>query len=106
MRPSGEQWLVIVYLGLVASGLGFFLWNKGAARTAPGALAAFNNAVVPLGMGLSLFYFGEAKAVSVDALAQLAVGGGLIGLGIWWGRGERRMRGRGGIKDEVKRMKY
>ncbi len=90
MRPSGEQWLVIAYLGVVASGLGFFLWNKGAAATAPGALAAFNNAVVPLGMGVSLFYFGEAAAVPLESLAKLAVGGALIGAGIWWGRGASR----------------
>ena len=84
-HPTREQWVVIAYLGVVASGLGFFLWNKGAAQTAPGALAAFNNAVVPLAMLLSLFYFGEAKTVAADSVIKLALGGGLIAAAIWWG---------------------
>lgn len=56
---SARQWLVILYLGLVASGLGFFLWNAGARRTAPGLLAVFNNLKIPLAAGISLLVFGE-----------------------------------------------
>lgn len=76
------QWQAILYLGLVASGLGFFLWNKGATRCNPGTLAAFNNAVVPLAVVFSLFIFGEIKAVSPEALIRLAIGGLLIALAV------------------------
>ena len=77
--PANEsQWGAILYLGVVASGFGFFLWNKGAARTSPGTLAAFNNAVVPLAMACSLFVFGEIDDISKESLVRLGVGSSLI----------------------------
>jgi drug/metabolite transporter (DMT)-like permease len=76
INPS--QWQAILYLGVVASGLGFFLWNKGASLSNPGTLAAFNNAVIPLAMLLSLFVFGEVSEVTAAALIRLLLGGGLI----------------------------
>lgn len=78
LEISSEQWAVLIYLGLVASGLGFFMWNKGATQTSPGILAAFNNAVVPLAMFASLFVFGEAKGGTAEELVRLTVGSVLI----------------------------
>lgn len=75
---STAQWQSILYLGIVASGLGFFLWNKGATQTNPGTLAAFNNAVVPLAMLFSLFIFGEIGQISKEALIRLLIGGLLV----------------------------
>ena len=72
------QWTSILYLGLVASGLGFFLWNKGATKTNPGILAVFNNAVVPLAMLFSLFIFGEISQIKSEQLTRLVAGGLLI----------------------------
>ena len=51
---------VIVYLGVVASGLCFFWWNLGATRVNTGTLAVFNNAKIPLGVAVSLLFFGES----------------------------------------------
>lgn len=51
---------VIAYLGVVASGLCFFWWNLGATRVNTGTLAAFNNAKIPLGVAVSLLFFGES----------------------------------------------
>ena len=84
--PDARQWLVLIYLGAVASGLGFFLWNKGCSLVRPGALAAFNNALVPLAMASSLFVFGEIAQVQMDALVKLLAGTALIVCGIAWGR--------------------
>jgi drug/metabolite transporter (DMT)-like permease len=50
---------VILYLGLIASGLGFFLWNYGASRVSTAALAAANNLVVPLGVLIALLFGGD-----------------------------------------------
>ena len=52
--------LTLVYLGVIASGLGFFLWNKGATRVNAGTLAVMNNAKVPLAVVCSLLFFGES----------------------------------------------
>lgn len=78
LEISMTQWQSILYLGLVASGLGFFLWNKGATLTNPGILAAFNNAVVPLAMLFSLFIFGEIEQVNKEQVIRLISGSVLI----------------------------
>jgi drug/metabolite transporter (DMT)-like permease len=74
ISATPTQWLVLVYLGVIASGLGFFFWNKGATQTTVGVLAAANNAVVPLAMFASLFLFGEAKGGTMEELIRLSVG--------------------------------
>ena len=78
LTVTSAQWVSILYLGLVATGLGFFLWNKGATKTNPGTLAAFNNAVVPLAMLFSLFIFGEIDQIKSEQIIRLAIGGLLI----------------------------
>jgi drug/metabolite transporter (DMT)-like permease len=78
ISATPTQWLVLVYLGVVASGLGFFFWNKGATQTSVGVLAAFNNAVVPLAMFASLFVFGEANGGTTQELVRLSIGSLLI----------------------------
>ncbi|HWA24488.1 MAG TPA: EamA family transporter [Lacunisphaera sp.] len=53
------QLLVLVYLGVVASGIGFFVWNIGATRVGSGILAVMNNAKIPLMVACSLLFFHE-----------------------------------------------
>jgi drug/metabolite transporter (DMT)-like permease len=83
---STEHWQAILYLGCVASGLGFFLWNKGASVSNPGTLAAFNNALVPLAVLFSLFIFGEADNLDTESLIRLIVGTMLIGTAVLLGQ--------------------
>lgn len=68
-------WLTLVYLGVLASGLAFFLWNRGARRVGTGVLAVFNNVKVPLAVLVSLLVFGETAH-----LPSLAAGGAVIAL--------------------------
>jgi drug/metabolite transporter (DMT)-like permease len=75
---DAKQLQVLTYLGVVASGLGFFLWNKGATLCRAGTLAAFNNAVVPLAMACSLFIFGEGSGLEGGAILRLIIGSALI----------------------------
>jgi drug/metabolite transporter (DMT)-like permease len=63
LELTGPQALTLLYLGAIASGLGFFLWNQGAALVNAGTLAVMNNAKVPLGIAASLLFFGEAASV-------------------------------------------
>ena len=68
-----QQWLILVWLGLVASGLGYFLWNKGATQVSAGTLAAMNNALIPAGLLVNLLLWNR------DAnLTRLALGGAVI----------------------------
>ena len=80
-----DQWKAILYLGCVASGLGFFLWNKGASVSNPGTLAAFNNAVVPLAVICSLFIFGESSSLDSENTFRLAIGSLFIGSAVYIG---------------------
>ncbi|OCF98503.1 carboxylate/amino acid/amine transporter [Gilliamella apicola] len=44
------QWWIIIWLGVVASGLCYFLWNLGATKVDSGTLAIMNNLVIPAGI--------------------------------------------------------
>lgn len=74
MPADTGAWGVLVYLGVVASGLGFFCWNRGAARVTAGQLAVMNNAVIPVAVLASLLVFGEAAAFSLRDWSQVLVG--------------------------------
>jgi len=54
-----QQWLALIYMGLVSSGLCFFLWNLGATKVSAGTLAALNNLKVPTAITVSILFFGE-----------------------------------------------
>lgn len=64
--------LVLLYLGVLPTALGFYLWNRGAARTSPGVLAAANNLKVPLAVLVSWLVFGE-RAADAQTLAGMAL---------------------------------
>ena len=70
----GSQVGVLLYLGLVASGVGFFLFNAGARRTDIGTLAIFNNLKIPLALLAAGLVFREV----VD-WPRLVVGGAVLG---------------------------
>lgn len=69
---STQVW-TLLYLGAIASGLSFFLWNIGARKVNAGALAIFNNLKIPLAVFVSLVIFGEKTN-----LPKLLLGGAII----------------------------
>jgi drug/metabolite transporter (DMT)-like permease len=75
---TSPQILTLLYLGVLASGLGFFLWNVGATRVTSGTLAVMNNAKVPLAVAVALIFFGEPAHLP-SLLASLAV----MGFAVW-----------------------
>ena len=56
---SAVQWWLLAYLGVIASGVCFFLWNYGARRVTPVKLAVMNNLKIPLAALTSLLLFRE-----------------------------------------------
>lgn len=49
--PSTQlQWGVLLWLGIGASGIGYFMWNYGATQVDAGTLAIMNNMMVPAGL--------------------------------------------------------
>jgi drug/metabolite transporter (DMT)-like permease len=74
LRLGTAQALVLLYLGLLASGVGFFLWNIGSSRVNVGTLAVMNNLKVPLAVAVSLVFFRE----QADLLRPAAGGSALL----------------------------
>lgn len=67
---------VLLWLGLGASGVGYFLWNRGALRVDPGTLAIMNNLLIPAGLIVNLSIWG--RDTSLDELVRLTIGAGII----------------------------
>lgn len=44
------DWVILLWLGLVASGLGYWLWNAGARQVNANQLAVMNNLLIPAGL--------------------------------------------------------
>ncbi|MGM8935210.1 EamA family transporter [Pseudomonas neustonica] len=78
MPHTSVQWGVLVWLGVAASGLGFFFWNRGAAQVDAGTLGVMNNALVPAGLVVNLVIWNH------DAdLLRLGAGSVVIALSLW-----------------------
>jgi drug/metabolite transporter (DMT)-like permease len=75
---SNEQVLVLLYLGVVASGLCFYLWNSGSKQVSPATLAVMNNGYIPVAVVASIVLFSEEAD-----LVRLTVGGSLILLSVF-----------------------
>ncbi|MEE4246548.1 MAG: EamA family transporter [Kangiellaceae bacterium] len=71
------QILVLLWLGTVASGLGYFLWNLGTKSVNPGQLSTMNNMLIPAGLLVNLLIWQQ----SVDWL-PLILGGSIIALAV------------------------
>jgi drug/metabolite transporter (DMT)-like permease len=74
---TGAHWLTLLYLGIVASGACFFLWNYGATRTSAASLAVANNAKIPLSVACSIWVFGESgdpRRLVLGGMAIVAAG--------------------------------
>lgn len=73
MPTTPVQWGVLLYLGAVASGLGYFFWNQGVIRVNTGALAIMNNALIPLGLIVNLIIWNKEANIM-----KILIGGSLI----------------------------
>ena len=54
---TSTQILVLLWLGIVASGVGYFMWNKGACEVDSGVLAIMNNALIPAAIIVNLVFW-------------------------------------------------
>lgn len=73
LPSTGLQWGVLVWMGLLATALGQFWWNKGGTLVDAGTLAVMNNLHVPVGLLINLLIWGEQAD-----LPRLALGGAVI----------------------------
>ncbi|WP_199610484.1 EamA family transporter [Flocculibacter collagenilyticus] len=57
LPSSSLQWGIVIWLGIGASGLGYFLWNSGAKQVNTGQLAVMNNVLIPAGLLVNLLFW-------------------------------------------------
>lgn len=58
-NPTNLQWLSILYLAIVPTGLGFWLWTKGLQQVSGVLLAVMNNLKIPFGVLFAILIFNE-----------------------------------------------
>ncbi|TMP02003.1 EamA family transporter, partial [Pseudoalteromonas ruthenica] len=68
-----SQWGVLIYLGLIASGLGIFAWYKGVTQVNVVTLAVMNNLLIPSGIIVNVLIWKR----DADVL-RMSIGGGII----------------------------
>ena len=73
LPTSTLQWSILTYLGIVASGIGYFAWNKGATQVNVGTLAVANNLLIPAGILVNVIFWNQ----DADIL-RLSIGAGII----------------------------
>ena len=74
-----KQWLVIIYLGVIASGVGFYCWNLGSQQVSSPLLAIMNNGYLPFALLFSLTLFNEQADI-----VRLVTGTGLMMISLYW----------------------
>ena len=83
LQLNTKQILSLIYLGAVPSGLGFFLWNYGARRVSTATLSAINNLTIPIGVIVSIVFYGEA--VDFNTALRIFISCILISIGLYLG---------------------
>jgi carboxylate/amino acid/amine transporter len=78
MSPDLTQWGVLIWLGFVASGVGYFMWNKGSTMVDAGVLAIMNNALIPAGLIVNIVFWGKD-----ENFTKLIVGSIIILFSLW-----------------------
>ena len=70
---NNSQLMSLLYLGMISSGLCFYLWNVGIMKSKMATVAVMNNAKIPLAVLCSIFIFSE----NADWM-RLAIGGSFM----------------------------
>lgn len=87
MRLSG--WAIVLWLGLVPSGLAFFLFNHGALRVDAHSMAIANNLKIPIALLMALLLFGQGEDM---VWARFLPGTALMIFALWWNHRPVRLR--------------
>ncbi|WP_171037540.1 carboxylate/amino acid/amine transporter [Pseudoalteromonas sp. S558] len=79
LPSTSTQWGILIYLGVVASGLGYFMWNKGATLVNVGALAVMNNLLIPAGIIVNVLVWNrDADILRLSIGAAIMLGALLV----------------------------
>jgi drug/metabolite transporter (DMT)-like permease len=71
--PAGTEWLSLIWLGVISSGLGFYLWNRGALNVNAATLSVANNIKLPIAIIISVSIFGEQANLVTLSMGVLLI---------------------------------
>lgn len=83
LPSTSLQWGILAWLGLIASGLGYFAWNQGATQVDAGTLAIMNNALIPAGLVVNLVIWNRDADIIRLVLGAVIMAASLW-LNHWW----------------------
>jgi drug/metabolite transporter (DMT)-like permease len=83
-------WGIILWLGLIPSGLAFFMFNHGALHVDPHTLAIFNNLKIPIALVIALLIFRQQSAI--EDWYRFSAGTFIMLTALWWNHQPIRMR--------------
>ncbi|MCP1339677.1 EamA family transporter [Idiomarina sp. M1R2S28] len=78
MPTTNLQWGILLWLGIVASGLGYLGWNLSGKRVNTGQLATMNNALIPAGILVNVVFWEQPFDYT-----RLSIGALVIILAVW-----------------------
>jgi len=78
LPTTNLQWGILVWLGVVASGRGYFMWNYGATQVDAGTLGIMNNMHVPAGLLVNLAIWQQQPH-----WPSFIIGGAVIVASLW-----------------------
>lgn len=81
------QWGILIWLGVVASGLGYLGWNLATKQVNTGQLATMNNALIPAGILVNVLFWQQQTDYS-----RLAIGAIIILFAVWLAGRAQRLR--------------
>ena len=81
LPTTSLQWGILVWLGVVASGLGYFMWNYGATQVDAGTLGIMNNVLIPAGLLVNLVIW-----QTQPQWPSFLIGGSVIVASLWVNR--------------------
>ena len=81
------QWGILIWLGVVASGLGYLGWNLATKQVNTGQLATMNNALIPAGILVNVLFWQQQTDYS-----RLTIGAIIILFAVWLAGRAQRLR--------------
>ena len=78
LPATSLQWGILIWLGVVASGMGYLGWNIATKQVNTGQLATMNNALIPAGILVNVLLWQQTTDYS-----RLLIGGLVIVFSVW-----------------------
>ena len=62
---SFVEWILVLWLGGIATGVGYYLWNRGSELVSSTTLAVMNNLVIPIALLVETVFF--TRTVNIES---------------------------------------